>query len=183
MENYNTKSIIDGLKLGDPKSFQQMYERFCKMLMQQSYSVLKNKEQSEEVVQETFITAINKINFFKYQNENSLKNWLIRICINKSIDVVRKTKNLNLKNVVQDLETTEDIYINKEKSFLMENEFQELPLLQRSVVSLRVLEDLSYMDISRVLGVSMASVKQSIFKAKRTLRESLQEKEWCDERL
>lgn len=183
MEIINTKDIICGLKTGTPDSFHKMYHEYCKILIQQSYSVLKNREQAEEVTHETFITAVKKINFLKYQNENSLKNWLIRICVNKSIDILRRTKNIGINEVVLNLETAEDIYITREKSFLMEREFQALPLLQRSAVSLRVLEDLSYMDISKVLGVSIDSVKQSIYKAKKTLKVNLQEKEWCNDRI
>lgn len=67
----------------------------------------------------------------------------------------------------------EEIYENKEREFLISDLLLKLPLIQRVVLSLRVLDDLSYQEISIICGKDINTVKQGLFQARKNMKNLL----------
>ena len=183
MKNKDDLIIIEGLTKGDRNAFKELYQKYSSSLMRQIFSVTNNQELTEEILHETLITAVEKINFYKPKESGSFKAWLMRIATNKSIDLLRKVKKECPPQAENIIPSTEGLSIERESYVNLHGAIKMLPLLQRSAISLRLLEDLSYMEISKVLGVSISSIKQALFKGKKSLKKTLNESEWCDERI
>ncbi len=183
MSNWTDKTIVEGLKKGERGAFKELYQRYSPSLMRQIFSLTYNREIAEEVLHETLITALDKINFFDLKEKGGLKAWLMRIATNKAIDLLRTQKRTVLENSVDEIPSIEGLTIQKESYISIQQEICKLPLLQRSAISLRVFDELSYLEISRILGVSISSIKQALFKGKKTLQQKISNNEWCNERI
>jgi len=83
--------IIEGLKNGNEKAFDNMYDKYKNIVFFVIFDIVKNKTDSEDLLIETFEDAYININSFK---GDSLKSWIIRIGKNKAINYYKKQKNI-----------------------------------------------------------------------------------------
>ena len=83
------KSIIDGCKKNDVASQKSLYKRYASKIMGICKRYIKNQEESEEIVMDTFITVFKKIN--QLENIKTLEAWMYKIAVNNSI-----TNNITL---------------------------------------------------------------------------------------
>lgn len=148
--------IVEGLKVGSKDAFNTLFNKYSGSLLRHIYRVTANKEISEEILNETFMTIIKKINFYKDKtNEGStFKAWIFRIATNESIDHIRKEnrrKNkLSLLIHEEKLQKApeEEIEALQEENIIYKF-MMELPTVQRTVLNLKVKEEMSYIEISR----------------------------------
>ena len=90
MENQE-KTLIKQVQAGNTKAFDQLVSRHDKQILQIIYGILGNLDDAQDIYQDTFLKAFEKINSFRFQSKFS--TWLIRIAINLSINF-RKRKQL-----------------------------------------------------------------------------------------
>lgn len=151
---------------GNNLAFDCLLMRHKRSIYNYIYFIIKNKELTEDVFQETFIKAINTIKQGKYTETGKFKAWITRIAHNLIIDHFRQEKNENtvsndemqvdlLNNAslceatIEDSLVQSQIYsdIRKLVSFLPEN--------QREVLEMRYYQNLSFKEISETTGVSI----------------------------
>ena len=137
---------------------------------------------AEDLTQETFLTAIRKIGFFRAGPDGGLKAWVFRIATNLAIDSLRREKKMELPS-----SNPEDFYSNMsderpgphEKlehfqfSQSLDCALRKLTPAQRMIFLLKEQEGMSLLEISRVCGISENSIKQSLFRTRATLRRKL----------
>jgi RNA polymerase sigma-70 factor (ECF subfamily) len=140
------------------------------------------KEMAEELTQETFLTAIRKISFFRSADDGGLKAWVFRIATNLAIDALRREKFIkpfsfsdsDSEADVADLRPTADEELeNFEFSQSLNVALFELTPAQRTIFLLKEQEEMSLLEISRVCGCSENAIKQSLFRARAALRKKL----------
>lgn len=172
------EELIAGLKKGDEASFGELYRRYGEGLLRHLLCILGKKEEAEEILHESFLLLIKKINFYEERPElkNSFKAWFFRLGTNLAIDELRRRKTRAEKSWDSELreeETEEDAMIERERESMIGRLLQDLPSLQRTLLSLRVYEDLSYLEIAAVCGKDINSVKQGLFQARKKMKDLL----------
>lgn len=165
------EQLIDRLKEGEEDAFRSIYEFFEVPLYHHLSLMLGSREKSEEAFQETMLKVIKKIDFYKPNKtlKNSFKAWVFRIGTNTAIDIIRKEKLSTKISPSSELSSKDEVEtknLNERISHLI----SELPPIQRTVLNLKVNEDLSHFEISAICGCSVNTVKQGLFRARRSLK-------------
>ena len=111
------KLLIKNLKRGREEAYRQLIEEYGNKLLRTCYLILNDREEAEDVVQETFIKVFNKIDTFK--EKSGLYTWIHAIALNLSRDRMRiKQDMLELKDEwigSDDVESHVEINIDREQ--------------------------------------------------------------------
>jgi len=84
--------LIEKVKRGDPKAFQELFSRFERDIYTLAYRLLGNREDAEDVTQEVAWILWSKIKSFR--NESSLSTWLYRVTANTALQLLRKKRKI-----------------------------------------------------------------------------------------
>ncbi|MFA6667401.1 MAG: sigma-70 family RNA polymerase sigma factor [Bacilli bacterium] len=103
MENKDLYELLIKYKKGDKQCFHVFYENLKKPVFYNIYSILKNKEASEDILQETFIKLLENID--KINSQDSILGYLMVISKNLSLDYLKKNKSLKIDD--EDIESKE----------------------------------------------------------------------------
>lgn len=169
MSNLNTmtdEQLVVLYSEGDNIAFDQLLKRHQKSLFNYIYFIIKNRDLSEDIFQETFVKAIITIKQGRYTETGKFKAWITRIAHNLIIDYFRQEKNENTisnDNAVVDLfnnmllcdKTIEDMLVNDQIMNDVRKLISLLPDNQREVLEMRYYQDLSFKEISDMTGVSI----------------------------
>lgn len=84
----NDDALVERLKNGDETAFTALYERHATSLLRHLVCLLGNQQEAEEILHESLMLMIQKINFYQSRSElkNSFKSWLFRLSTNRAID-------------------------------------------------------------------------------------------------
>jgi RNA polymerase sigma-70 factor (ECF subfamily) len=176
------QEIAQGLSKGQPDAFRALYDQQGSAVLTYLIRLTGRKEMAEELTQETFLTAIRKIGFFKAGPDGSLRAWTFRIATNLAIDSMRREKKIELssdsqsdhyENLNDERPGPDEELENFQFSHALSLALQELTSAQRMIFLLKEQEEMSLLEISRVCGCSENSVKQSLFRTRTTLRKKL----------
>ena len=164
--------LIKNLKQGREDAYRQLVEEYGNKLLKTCCLILKDREEAEDVVQETFIRVFNKIDTFK--EKSGLYTWIYAIALNLSRDRMRmKQDMLELKDELignNDLEAQVEMNIDKE---LLRKEIFEMNSLYREILVLFYFEELSIKEISNLLNEKEGTIKSKLFRGRNILKESL----------
>ncbi len=155
---------------------QELMERYRNNLFVAAFQICKNREDAEDVVQDTFLQY--HTNKKEYESEEHIRAWLLRVAINKA-------KNVNLTFWRRNKQPLEDYmetltFETKEASELFEAVLA-LPEKYRMVIHLFYYEDYSVQEIAGVLKLSESNVKIRLSRGRGMLKEALKE-EWEDDK-
>ncbi len=170
------QEIIDRCREGDSKAQFQLYKLYYKAMYNVSLRIINDSMEAEDVMQEAFLSAFEKIE--TYKGEVSFGAWLKRIVINRSLDHLKKRKvqfeEVNEKTTqISDYDfETKEIDIQKIKKAI-----QNLPDGYRVVLSLFLIEGYDHEEISSILGISNSSSRTQLLRAKNKLKILLTGKE------
>ena len=173
------KILIEQAKHGDNKAFDQLYERYHKLIRYIIFDIVKDDELTQDLLSNTFIKAFSKL--ISYVNPISFEAWLKTIAVNTTIDHIRATNDLcknfsidNETNTIQLEETAPDPesdMIKTENIELLRIALSRLRSKYRNLLELRYYQGLSYDQLSVKLRIPIGTVKSDLNKAKRRLRE------------
>jgi RNA polymerase sigma-70 factor (family 1) len=155
-------------------AFKKIYQLYAPRINRFAYSFLKDKVQSEEIVQETFISLWE--NRQKFNQDKALEPYLFTICKRLILDGFRKVTSTNvlreklLLKISQTHNDTEDGIILSDLMVFAESAIKELPKQQQIVFRLSRFEELSYEEIADRLNLSKNTVKNHLVVAVKTLR-------------
>lgn len=133
-----------------------------------AYRILNNREDAEDILQETFVDCFRNIDSFSFKS--TFGSWLKRILVNKCINQLKKKKiDLTfyevLPNKIYEEET--DVTYNTKKIF---KGIEMLPDGYRIILTLYLIEGYDHYEISQILGISESTSKSQYSRAKRKLR-------------
>lgn len=134
-----------------------------------AYSLLKNNEDAEDVVQDVFINYFNKPD--SYRGECSIKTWLLVLTRNQCYNVI-KSKKIRRSEPLEDVIIDSDINYVEDK-LNIEDALKSLTTEENEIVFLREYSGFSYKEISQILEISVDNVKVRLFRAKQKLRKAL----------
>lgn len=181
MDRVTDEELVRRAQDGDPMAFDEIVERHKGAVFRAALAALRNREDAEDVTQETFITAYRKLDTFR--GESQLRTWLSRIAWNRSMDQRRRGKSRSYLHLDEpdatEIATPE---ADPERSTLaasvharVRREIERLPVNLRDTLLLASGGDLDYASIGGMLGVREGTVKSRVFEARAMLRLALQE--------
>ena len=166
------KLLVKNLKKGREDAYRQIVEEYGNRLLRTCYLILKDREEAEDVVQETFIKVFRNIDSFR-ENSN-LYTWIYTIALNLSRDRLRKKQDMFTIEV--ELVGNNDVEYEVEKSIdkeLLRKELFEINSLYREVLVLFYFEELSIKEISNLLNEKEGTIKSKLSRGRNILKESL----------
>ena len=150
---------------GNEEAFEELVNRHKDRVYTTTYLIVKDRYRAEDLMQETFIKAINTIKRGKYNEEGKFLPWLLRIAHNLAIDNFRKDRRYptivmedgaNLFNSLEFSEGTyEDQQIKEDTHLMLKRLIEELPDAQREVLVMRHYMDMSFQEIADATDVSI----------------------------
>ena len=148
-----------------------VYKKYANVIKNYIFSITENESLSEEIMQETFIVAINQINNFRGECEISV--WLRSIA--KKI-LYKETKKNNSKIMVpideleiKDKKNMEEEFIENSNKIRIYKALQKLDENTREVIYLRITGDLSFKEIGQILNKSENWARVTFFRGKKKL--------------
>lgn len=158
---------------GDNEAFAQLVRKYSPDAYRTAFMVLRDRNEVEDVVQESFLTCYRKIRSFRM--ESSFKTWLYRIVVNRCYDRLRKRNreidalnkmSINLKNVSDDISGIESRLDLREV-------IKGLRPEHRLVLTLYYGMDFGVQKVADILGVPVGTVKSRLNSARNMVRKNL----------
>lgn len=156
-----------------------IYKKYCKCVYNFLYKLTNDIELSEELTQETFYTAIKKINALN--NKESIRTWLYQIAKNKWKDYLKKNKKANIdldENTVENLVANYDIeedMIAKDNIIEFYKKIHMLDIDTREIIYLKIIRNFTFKEISQILGKNEEWARTKFYRGKLKLKESLKD--------
>ncbi|SDL29366.1 RNA polymerase sigma factor [Kriegella aquimaris] len=168
---FTHQALVEQSKTGHRSSQYQLYSLYVDAMYNTSLRMLGNKEDAEDIVQDSFVDAFKNLASFKY--DSSFGAWLKRIVINKSINYL-KAKRIAVVSMDdheyhltdETVEETEAVDIKKVKKGI-----EALPAGYKQIINLYLIEGYDHYEIGEVLGVSVSTSKSQYHRAKKKLVE------------
>ena len=154
---------------------EEIYKEYSKIVYNYLLSLTCNSEIAEELMQETFYSAVKNIN--KFRNESNIKTWLCKIAKNKWIDYLSKLKKSN-EVAIDEIEekfllvnSFEDEFSNKDAVIDLYKKIHNLDEKTREVIYLRIRADLNFKEIGLIMGETENWARVTFYRAKVKLKE------------
>src|SRR3984893_13885216 len=182
----NDLALVHASKTGDVAAFEQLVKQYDRRLLRISQTVTRNKEDSEDAVQEALLKAYQ--NLAEFREDSQFSTWLIRITVNQSLMKLRRQRTIKEVSLDEDLQAegdalplevvdwapnAEQLYWASELRQILTRTLEEVRPPLRAVFVLRDIEGLSIDETAVVLGLSQAAVKARLWRARLQLREGL----------
>lgn len=158
--------LVNLFEKGNSNAFETLLSRYQSKVYSYIYLIVRNKELTEDIFQDTFIKAIATIQQGRYIESGKFLGWVNRIAHNLIIDNFRRIKNENtfsadayefdiVNNSKLSEKSIEDVMSNEQVLNDVVRLIDYLPESQRSVVQMRFFEDLSFKEIAEKTDVSI----------------------------
>ena len=182
----NDLELVHASKKGNAAAFEQLVKRHDHRLLRISQAVTRNREDSEDAVQEALLKAFQHLADFR--EDSQFSTWLIRITVNQSLMTLRKQRTHKQVSLDEDFQSDGDVlpldapdrapnpeqlYWASECRDILVRTVEELRPLLRTVFVLRDIEGLSIQQTAQVLNLSQSAVKARLWRVRLHLRERL----------
>ncbi len=173
-------------KTGDLSAFGELVERYQSLVVGFCYRLLGNREDAEDIAQETFLRAFGAIRGF--QPRAKFSTWLLTIAKNLSLNLLRderkRGRDVHVVNVLEEEMQAVDLVPNgnpgpdealrqNERAERVRRALLELSDVHRSIIVLRDFEGMTYEEIARVMRCRKGTVKSRLSRARDHLKEVL----------
>ena len=186
MQN-DIQNLVQQALQGDERAYEGLMNRYRTGIFNLIFQMIKNREETEDLVQETFIKAFHSLT--SYDNHYAFSTWLYKIAYNSCIDSIRKKKlkttsldkpsSYGDQSLIHQIGTESDSpeisLIFAEKKRIVSETIQALPDSYRETFLLRHQDERSYEEISEKLGIPIGTVKARLFRAREILKQQLTE--------
>jgi RNA polymerase sigma-70 factor, ECF subfamily len=179
--------LVEKAKAGDTLAFEMLIQRHAQRVYFSVYRIMENHEDAEDVMQEAFVRTYTHMASF--EGRSRFSTWFTTIAINQALMCLRRKRKQRIHvpiSVDEDQEFTLPDLPDTRPNAEVEAERGELacvlgkathllPHSLRSVFYLRVFDELSTEEAARALGLSVATVKSRMLRARRHLKKRLAE--------
>jgi RNA polymerase sigma-70 factor (ECF subfamily) len=173
--------IVESVLGGDIQAFELLVLKYQKPVFHAVRSILKNDAAAEDITQEAFVKAFEKL--FTLQNRAGFYSWIKRIGINLALNQYEKNKwTVDVSSDDADYDFFDNVptYATPESALLKDELrryitlfIESLPEKLRLVLVMREIDELSYEDISEVLKIPVGTVRSRLFNARQILKDRL----------
>jgi RNA polymerase sigma-70 factor (ECF subfamily) len=183
----NEAALVADARRGQADAFATLVRQYDRNIYRLALNITGNREDAEDVLQDTFLKAYEKLD--QFQGDSRFYTWLVRIAVNESLMKLRKRRgdktvsldepvegensDTMVREVVDWGETPEQRFATVELRELLNRALTELEPAFRTVVVLRDIENLSTEETAEMLDLSVPAVKSRLLRGRLKLRERL----------
>ena len=175
------EKVIRRILAGEKRAFGELVDRHKDRAMTLAFSMLKNREDAEEALQDAFVRAFHALPRFEWKSRFS--TWLYRIVYNVcatalskrvegvhlSIDEIDEPKlDVPSEDAPPDAE-----YESREFQEIVRDEVDKMPEMYAGILTLFLVNDMSYDEIADVTGLPLGTVKVRLFRGRLLLRDAV----------
>ena len=169
-------------KVPDREKFRRIYEGYHRLMYHVAYQILHNREDAEDAVQETFIRVVKNISKISEPICPKTKNFLVIICRNVSLNILKKRNASNMTELSDYLPEQrpeadpQEASIEKDIVQRIVETVLELPDRYRDCMYMELVQEMDYEEIAFALGKKPETVRKQIQRGKKLLRQKLGER-------
>lgn len=175
MSTLEDQHYIDLIIKGDSNSFAVLVNRYKDMIFTLALKMVKNREEAEEVAQDTFIKVYNSLN--KFKGDSKFSTWIYKIAYNTCLDRLKKNKkeDLNISidefsaHLIRTMDNALSALEDKERKQTIQNCLNLLPGDESFLLTLFYFEDQSLEEIGKVMNISANNAKVKLFRSRQKL--------------
>jgi len=168
------RDLILRARRGESEAFGELVTRYQTGVFNVCYRVLHERSEAEDMAQETFMRAYDRLNTFDIERE--FGPWIRRIAANLCLNFLESRKvalPLDEERDADQSRRPEKQVEVKERSEQVRSALASLPSHYRVIVELRHYQELSYDEIASQLNIPLSDVKSHLFRARKLLAEKL----------
>ena len=162
------QKMIERLKKKDEQAFEYVYHETKRGIYAIIFSILKNHPMTEDLMQDVYMKMMQSID--QYKKGSNFKNWLLTIAKNLAIDTYRREKKLTYVDQVDYDSTLSSQDPSPDQVAQFDMMINILTEDQRSVVILKIADDMKFKDIAKILEKPLGTVLWLYQEAMKTLR-------------
>ena len=178
-DQHLVKQVLDG----DTSAFGTIIKNTEGLVAQIVFKMINNSEDRKDIAQDIYLKTFKKLSSFKFQSK--LSTWIGQIAYNTCLNYLEKKKLIILPKTESEGEAlssettntsnneTENLIFQKDLSEILISEIDILPPLYKTLITLYHNEELSYEEIAQITELPEGTVKSYLFRARKSLRESL----------
>jgi RNA polymerase sigma-70 factor, ECF subfamily len=171
----NDQVYINKILNGDTNAFAVLVDRYKDLVFTLALRMVKNREEAEEVAQDTFIKTYNALS--KFKGESKFSTWIYKVAYNTCLDRLKKNKRQPYtvaideytEHQIKTLDNALDNIEEKEKKQTIKNCLELLPSEDSFILTLYYFEELSLDEISKITGLKPNNVKVKLFRSRKKL--------------
>ncbi len=170
--------LIDDCRNGDTKAQFELYKLYYKAMYNTGLRILNNSQEAEDVMQEAFLKAFQKLD--TYKEEVSFGAWLKKIVVNHSLDYLKKNKLDTDQMDEGRMQIADEVGLAAE-----DEQVQQVQLIKRAIsqlsenyrviVNLHLIEGYDHDEIGEILGMTNAAVRTAFSRGRKNLQKILEE--------
>ena len=180
------QDLIQEVRAGQRSSFSELVKRHQRGLLRLSMRFMKDLDISQDVVQEAFIKAFEKLHMF--EGRASFKSWLYQIAVNTARNKLRENRYdfTNIDDVHLGVSATaEKGMVHAAVSEIIKEQVDRLPFKQKTALVLRVYEDMSFAEIAEVMDcpydTAKANYRHALMKLKESFEHQTELRKWTED--
>ena len=182
INKHSDGALVASAKRGDSQAFEELVLRHKQRVFSVAQRITNNREDAEDVTQESFHKAFLHLDDF--QEKSRFSTWLTRIAMNEAFMLLRRRRGVFevLPETLDDgLKSASEVFVDqspnpeescwrRERTALLTKAINRLGPKIRSTILLRDIEERSVEETAEILGTSIGAVKARIFQGRRKLR-------------
>lgn len=167
--------LIANCKKGNQKAQMEIYTLYSKAMYNSALRILKNQEDAEDIMQDSFLDAFSRIHL--YREEGSFGGWLKRIVINNAMDLIRKQKPTNAldESLVLLTEEETDCIENDCRLEDIKEAMKKLKDEYRIILSLYLFEGYDHEEIASIQNISYGLSRTRYSRARQSLLKAIRQ--------
>ncbi|MCX6813907.1 MAG: RNA polymerase sigma factor [Candidatus Azambacteria bacterium] len=179
-ENNLKDEEILALSLEKPAFFKILVDRYQEAFIRKALGILRQQEEAEDIVQETFVKIYFNGKKFKKMEGIEFKSWAYKILVNTAISRYRRTSKkwqmestdpIDLELASEREFLTEDALLKSETRSITADLLSRLPKPLARLASLYYIEDKSYKEIAKQESMTVPALKMKLFRTKKLLKD------------
>lgn len=181
LETSDDSLLCREILAGNTLAFNILAARYKKRLFGLGFSFFKNAEDTEDFIQDVLVKVYLSLSSFR--GESKFSTWLMRIAYNTGINSIKRTKTYSSLaddfDIIDTSSGPEQEQLKKHTISAVREAVAELPEKYKICVDLFFFYDMPYADIEDVTGISLNTIKSHVFRAKKILREKLDDEKYA----
>lgn len=183
------KQLVGLCRRGDERAARELVERFQRPVFSIIYRMVRDRERTEDLTQETFVRTFNNLD--RYDRSYKFSSWLFKIAYNLTVDHLRKKelRTISIHGspdavttdqqeatsvILESSDEAPDVRLESlELAGQLEEAIGQLRTEYRTAILLRHVEGRAYEEIAEIMDIPLGTVKTYIFRARRQLRGDL----------
>ncbi|WP_299261359.1 RNA polymerase sigma factor [uncultured Aquimarina sp.] len=175
MNHQSDQYYINQVLEGDVNAFSGLVKRYQSLVYTIVYRMIRNKEEAEEIAQDTFIKAYKSLS--KYRGEAKFSTWLYTIAYRKSLDAIKKNKRFVATELIEEISEGEVDVINDalscleniERKQFISDSILKLPEEESAIITLYYFEEKSVKEIKEIVGLTEDNIKIKLYRSRKKL--------------